>query len=196
MGTLTESMTRLCGEIVALRGARLTFVRDLGQEVAAMKADLRRAHHDMAQRTKAERRGFVKTLGHEVASLRAGFRRAHKEMARKTKAERRAAVNHLKKTVGGLRREFALDLAGAHRAWFGPSPAERRAKAEAERRAKAEAEHRAKEAAEHRAKAEAEHRAKETAERDRLAALAQAKEEVIRHQAKKAETTRPGKKKG
>ena len=44
MGPLTESMTRLCGEIVALRGARLTFVRDLGQDVAAMKADFRRAH--------------------------------------------------------------------------------------------------------------------------------------------------------
>ncbi len=172
MGTLTESMTRLCVEIVALRGARLTFVRDLGQNVAAMQADFRRAHHDIAQRTKAERRSFVKALGHEVASLRAGFRRAHKEMARKTKAERRAAVNHLKKTVGGLRREFVLDLAGAHRAWFGPSPAERRAKAEAERRAK------------------------EAAERDRLAALAQAQEEVIRPQAKKGETERPGKKKG
>ncbi len=44
MGPLTESMTRLCGEIVTLRGARLTFVRDLGQDVAAMKAEFRRAH--------------------------------------------------------------------------------------------------------------------------------------------------------
>ena len=165
MGPFTESMTRLCGEIVALRGARLTFVRDLGQDVAAMKADFRRAHAEMGRRTKAERQGFVKVLGHEVASLMAGFHRAHKAMARQTKAERRAAVNHLKKTVGGLRREFALDLAGAHRVWFGPSPAERRAKAEAERRAKAEAAQRSREAA----------------ERDRLAALAMAKEEAMRH---------------
>ena len=73
MGTLTESMTRLCGEIVTLRGARLTFVRDLGQDVATLKADFRRAHNEMAQRTKAERQGFVKALGHEVASLMAGF---------------------------------------------------------------------------------------------------------------------------
>ena len=114
-------------------GARLTFVRDLGQDVAAMKADFRRAHHDMARRTKAERQGFVKDLGHEVASLMAGFHRAHKAMARQTKAERRAAVNHLKKTVGGMRREFSLDLAGAHRVWFGPSPAELQAKAAAAR---------------------------------------------------------------
>ena len=181
MGPFTESMTRLCGEIVALRGARLTFVRDLGQDVAAMKADFRRAHAEMGQRTKAERQGFVKALGHEVASLMAGFHRAHKAMARQTKAERRAAVNHLKKTVGGMRLEFATDIKGAHRAWFGPSAAERRA--EAERRAKHEAEQRANEAA----------------ERDRLAALATAKEEAVRHQAAqghKEEAERPGKKKG
>ena len=183
MGPFTESMTRLCGEIVALRGARLTFVRDLGQDVATMKADFRRAHADMGRRTKAERQGFVKTLGHEVASLMAGFHRAHKAMARQTKAERRAAVNHLKKTVGGMRREFSLDLAGAHRIWFGPTPAERRAQVEAERRAKHEAEQRSKEAA----------------ERDRMAAQAMAKEEAVRHQAahgNKAEAGRPDKKKG
>ena len=184
MGPLTESMTRLCGEIVTLRGARLTFVRDLGQDVAAMKAGFRQAHAEMGRRTKAERQGFVKVLGHEVASLMTGFHRAHKAMARQTKAERRAAVNHLKKTVGGMRREFALDLAGAHRVWFGPSPAERRAKAEAERHAKAEAESK---------------RVREAAARDRLAALAMAKEEAIRHHtapAAKEETGRPGKKKG
>jgi hypothetical protein len=115
MGTLTGSMTRLCGEIVALRGARLTFVRDLGQDVAGMKAEFRRAHAEMGQQTRAARQGFVKGLGHDVASLMAGFHRSHKAMARQTKAERRAAVNHLKKTVGSMPRELALDLAGAHR---------------------------------------------------------------------------------
>jgi hypothetical protein len=183
MGTLTDSMTRLCGEIVALRGARLNFVRNLGQDVAAMKANFRRAHGEMARETKAERQGFVKSLGHEVASLRAGFRRAHKDMARQTKAERRAAMNHLKKTVGTMRREFALDLAGAHRAWFGPTPGELRAKAEAESRQIAKAEQGAREAA----------------ERDRLAALASAKEEALRQHGShgaKEETGRPGKKKG
>jgi hypothetical protein len=183
MGPLTESMTRLCGEIVTLRGARLTFVRDLGQDVAAMKTEFRRTHTEMARLSKAERQGFVKHLGHEVATMRAGFRQAHNAMARQTKAERRAAVNRLKKTVGGMRREFALDLAGAHRAWCGPTPAELRAKADAERRARAESEQRSREAA----------------ERDRLAALAMAKEEAVRHQtaqAHKEEAGRPGKKKG
>jgi hypothetical protein len=182
MGSLTEGMTQLCNEIVARRGARLNFIQDLGQNVAELKANLRREHADMARQTKAARQDFVKLLGLGVADLMTGCRRAHKAMARQTKAERRAAVNHLKKTVGSMCREFSLDLAGAHRVWCGPSPAERRAQAEAERRAEAEAK-----------------RAREASERDRLAALALAKEEAVRHhtaQASKEEVGRPGKKKG
>jgi colicin import membrane protein len=113
---------------------------------------------------RAARVSFVKDLKREVATMREGFRRQNKERAR---------------TVMALRQEVAADLAGARRAWFGPTPAERRARAEAERRAKAEAERRAKEAA----------------ERDRLAALAMAKEEAIRHhaaqKAKEIKETKP-----
>ena len=127
MGSLTESMTRLCREIVGLRGARLTFIHDLGQNVAEMQANLRRDHSEMARRTKAERQIFVKDLGQEVETLLQGFHRAHKSMARKTKAERLAAVKQIKVCVGGMCQEFAQDLAGARRAWSGPSPAERRA---------------------------------------------------------------------
>jgi len=132
MGPITEATTRLVGEIKAGRAARLSFVKDLKREVAAM---------------------------------RQGFRRQNKERAR---------------TVMAMRQEVAADLAGAHRAWFGPSPAERRAMAAAKRRAEAEAERLTQEAA----------------ERDRLAALAMAKEEAIRHQAaqktKEAAGTEPG----
>lgn len=180
MGSLTESMTRLCSEIVGLRGARLTFITELGQNVAEMKAKLRRDHAKMARQTKAERQTFVKDLGHEVETLLTGFRQVHKGMARKAKAERVAAVNRIKVCVGGMCQEFAQDLAGARRAWSGPTPAERRAKSEAERRAKAEAEQKAKEAAE------------------REAAMAKAREEAHRPQAAggaKEESGRPGKKK-
>jgi len=103
-------------------------------------------------------------------------------MARQTKAERRAAVNHLKKTVGSMRREFALDLAGAHRVWCGPTPAERRAQAEALHLAKAEAE-----------------QIKAAAERERQASLAMVKEEAVRPHGSppaKEEMGRTGKKKG
>ncbi len=121
MGPLTEAMTRLCGEIVAGRRARLTFVNDLAQDVAAMQAGFRKEHDDMARRSKTARRGFVKGLEREVAKMQANFRKAHAAMARKSGAERRAGVAHLKMTVGGMRQEFAADLLGAHRAWVGPS---------------------------------------------------------------------------
>ncbi|AEB09629.1 hypothetical protein [Desulfobacca acetoxidans] len=183
MGPLTESMTRLCGEIKALRGARLTFVRNLAQDVASQKAEFRRAHNLMAQTSRAERRNFVKALENEVASMRAGFRRAHKEMARNTKTARRAALAHLKQSVGAMRQDFAQDLAGAHRAWFGPSPQELQAQAEAKRRALAAEQQRAKEAA----------------ERERLIAQTMAQgapaEPAVQSEHKE-ETHRPGKKKG
>jgi hypothetical protein len=174
MGPFTESMTRLCSEIVAQRRTRQTFVLNLGLGVDAMLTRFGEARRQMARRAQAERQGFVKALGQEVATLRATFRRVHKDMARRTKAERRAAVNHLKKTLNGWRREFVLDLAGAHRAWVGPGSAELRAQVEAEARAKV------------------------AAERPRLAALAKAKEEAVRppDAAKaKEETGRPTRKK-
>ena len=155
MGPLTEDMTRLCAEIVALRGARQTFVKDLTHQVAALKANFRRTRHDQARKARADRHAFVKHLTHSVAAMQATFRHDHAHMARKTKAERLASLKHLKVTVAGLRRAFALDLRGAHRAWFGPSPAERQAEAAAARRAHEEAERRRAETAA-RVKAEAE----------------------------------------
>src|SRR5665647_436414 len=91
MGPFTESMTRLCGEIVALRGARLTFVRDLGQDVATMKADFRRAHADMGRRTKAEaesKRAREVAERDRLAAL--AMAKAETERRAKAEAERHA----------------------------------------------------------------------------------------------------------
>jgi hypothetical protein len=73
MGRLTDEMTRLCGEIVALRGARKGFVRDLNHNVAAMKANFRRAHNEMAKQTKAERRAAMAHLKKTVGDMRHAF---------------------------------------------------------------------------------------------------------------------------
>ncbi|MBU4143179.1 hypothetical protein KJ590_04265 [Patescibacteria group bacterium] len=53
------------------------------------------------------RASFVKDISKEVAAMRKGFCRANEERANEVKA---------------LRQEVAADLAGAHQAWFGPSP--------------------------------------------------------------------------
>ena len=157
MGPITEATTRLVGEIKAGHAARLSFVKDLKREVSAMREGF--LHQN------AVRLSFIKSLKGEVATMREGFRRQNKERAR---------------TVMALRHEVAADLAGAHRAWFGPSPAERRAMAAAKRRAEAEAERLTQEAA----------------ERDRLAALAMAKEEAVRHHAAPAAKEAKGKEPG
>ncbi|MCX5894179.1 MAG: hypothetical protein NTW80_14690 [Deltaproteobacteria bacterium] len=73
MGHLTEEMTRLCGEIVSLRGARKGFVKDLTHDVATMKANFHRAHMDMARKTKAERRAAVSHLRKTVGAMRHAF---------------------------------------------------------------------------------------------------------------------------
>ncbi len=73
MGRLTEDMTRLCGEIVALRGARQGFVKDLTRNVARMQTTFRRARQEMARKTRAERRAAINHLKKTVAGLRQEF---------------------------------------------------------------------------------------------------------------------------
>ncbi len=70
MGRFTEEMTRLTGEIVACRGQRRTFVKDLNRDTAAMQADLRRAHQEMARQGRAERRAAVNHLRKTVGKMR------------------------------------------------------------------------------------------------------------------------------
>ncbi len=73
MGRFTDDMTRLCGEIVATRTARNTFVKDLTHDVAAMRANLRRAQKDMARKTRAERRAAMAHLKKTVGGMRHAF---------------------------------------------------------------------------------------------------------------------------
>ena len=73
MGRLTDDMTRLCGEIVAFRGFRKSFVKDLTHSTAALMASFHRAHKAMARKTKAERRADVAHLRKTVGAMRHAF---------------------------------------------------------------------------------------------------------------------------
>ncbi len=90
---LTDDMTRLCGEILAMRGMR-----------GNMMGELR---HEAAGRKKA------------MAEFTANLNETRADMARRTKEERTAFFSQLKRTVGTQRREMRNDLAGARRAWAG-----------------------------------------------------------------------------
>jgi len=93
MGNLTDDMTRLRGEVDALRSDRGALMQELA-------------------------RG-AKELASTVSAMQADFAAAHTAMARKTRRERASYVAKIKKQVGRMRKENASDLAGAARAWFG-----------------------------------------------------------------------------
>ncbi|MGD0773937.1 MAG: hypothetical protein ABSC05_14065 [Candidatus Solibacter sp.] len=92
---LTDDMTRLCGEIHAMRKVR-----------ASMMSELQHG---------------TKELKHTVTKLCAHFGRTRTTMAKRTKNERVAFLNNLKRSVGAERRDMRNDLAGARRAWAGKS---------------------------------------------------------------------------
>jgi aspartyl/asparaginyl beta-hydroxylase (cupin superfamily) len=73
MGRFTDEMTRLTSEIVAERGSRQCFVKDLTHDVAAMKANFHRAHLEMARKTRAERRAAISHLKKTVGAMRHAF---------------------------------------------------------------------------------------------------------------------------
>lgn len=83
MGRLTEDMTRLCGEIQALRGSRQAFVEDLAIDVSEMCGDFADTRARMAKRSREARLASVNNLKQNVTDLKreisadlAGARRA------------------------------------------------------------------------------------------------------------------------
>ena len=73
MGRFTDEMTRLVGEIVDVRKARKGFIKNLTHNTAALMANFHRAHHDMARKTRAERRAAVAHLKKSVGAMRHAY---------------------------------------------------------------------------------------------------------------------------
>jgi hypothetical protein len=90
---MTEDITRLCGEIVALREGR-----------HALMETLAHGHKERAQ---------------AVSEFCAATHTARAEMAKRTKTERLGFFNNLKRAVHTEQRAIQRDLAGARKAWAG-----------------------------------------------------------------------------
>ena len=134
MGNLTDDMTRLRGEIDALRNARGALMHDLAQgaknlagEVFAMRAGFAETHAAKARMAKEERSAFVSGMFSTVSSLLADFSCSRSDMARSDQAARGAFVSDVKKTVASLLKNTAEDLEGARRVWRATSRSERAA---------------------------------------------------------------------
>jgi hypothetical protein len=133
MGNLTDDMTRLRGEVDALRGARgalmqdlMRGARDLTTAVAAMRADFASAHTAMAKKTGKERETFVAAVIDEVNSLLGEFSKDRNDMARKGRHDRRTFLSEMSRQVTGLCKDTADDLMGARLAWRGERPGKSR----------------------------------------------------------------------
>jgi hypothetical protein len=91
MGVLTEHMTQLRNEILALRSARQGLAQVLERETEERRAD--------------------------VSQTLANFSKSFAARARRTKADRLGSLSDLKRTVEGLRTEVRTDLGGIRQAW-------------------------------------------------------------------------------
>ena len=100
MGVLTDDLTRLRDEVLALRSARQGLIRDLEGETEDRRADVSRMLAD-----------FSKGLG----------------AARRTKADRLGSISDVKRTVTDLLTEVRGDLLGIRQAWLALGTGSRRA---------------------------------------------------------------------
>lgn len=126
MGNLTDGMTRLRGEVDALRSARGALMQDLAHgakeratSVLAMRDDFRAAHAAMAKEARKNRTAFVSAMSGEVNALLADCRKARSEKAREDRASRAALGAGVRKSVASLCKEMADDRARARLAWCG-----------------------------------------------------------------------------
>ena len=133
MGNLTDDMTRLRGEVEALRGVRGALMqdltrgaRDLTTAVAAMRADFTSAHAAMAKQTRGERETFMAAVIDDVNSLLGEFSRDRNDMARKGRHDRGVFLSEMRRQVTGMCKDTADDMMGARLAWRGRSPGKSR----------------------------------------------------------------------
>ena len=129
MGNLTDDMTRLRGEVDALRSDREALMQDLTRgagdlttTVAAMRADFTSAHAAMAKQTRGEREAFVAAVIDEVSSLLDAFARDRYDMARKGRFDRGVFLSEMRRQVAGMCKDTADDMMGARLAWRGLRP--------------------------------------------------------------------------
>ena len=113
MGSLTQAITRLCGDITALRDSRQALMGHVARQtlemkgaVSGMRAGFRKAHADMAKRTKDEQAKFVANMATDVSGMLKGFHKEHEQMAAQTAGELGQFVSDIEAEVTGMLKGF------------------------------------------------------------------------------------------
>ena len=107
MGMLTEDMTRLRNEILALRSSRQGLIQDLVRETKDRRAD--------------------------VSRMLASTSEALSAVARATKADRLGSIADLKSAVADILSGVSTDLCGIRQAWLASGTSSHRAGEESEK---------------------------------------------------------------
>ena len=113
MGMLTDDLTRLRNEVLALRSARQGLMHDLERETEDRRVD--------------------------VSRMLADFSKGFGAVARRTKANRLGSISDLKRTVTDLLTEVRTDLSGVRQVWVALCTTPRRAAQGLESQARSEA---------------------------------------------------------
>jgi len=129
MGNLTNDMTRLRGDVDALRSDRMALMHELARgasnlttDVANMRDDFTAAHKAMAKKTGKERKAFVAEVISDTNSLLGTCFRDRINMAKKGRRDRGIFLTKMRNEVTGMCQETADDLMGARLVWRGESP--------------------------------------------------------------------------
>ena len=110
MGVLTDDLTRLRNEILALRSARQGLIHDLERETEERRAD--------------------------VSRMLANFSKGFGAVAKRTKADRLGSISDLKRAVTNVLTGVRTDLGGIRQAWLALGTPSRRAAEKLEARAR------------------------------------------------------------
>ena len=111
MGRLVEDVTRLVGEIQALRGSRRAFRKELVDGERDRQRDVRAFLMLLSDGNRDRQRDVIDMCAH--------FAGRRMQMATNMKDERLDFLHNLRRTVRRQLRGLRADLAGARRAWSG-----------------------------------------------------------------------------
>jgi hypothetical protein len=129
MGVLTDALTQLREDILALRSARRELIRDLGREARGRRAETSRELSSFSRgfaasskRQKADRCGSILDLRDSVSDLLGGVRSDLQGIRRAWLAPGRASVGTVEGRGAQVQVETVADEEGGRRAAESASP--------------------------------------------------------------------------
>ncbi len=121
MGMLTDSMTKLRGQIEMERSNRTTFIRNLKDNVkqlkdstSEMQSNCRNNHSIMSKKMKADQETFLSNMKLNVSNMLTAFNNNLTEMSKTSRGQRSTFLLNLKSDVANLKALTGNTLTSIH----------------------------------------------------------------------------------